>query len=70
MNDSRGVNVLQTAQDLVKEEFNVILRQILLRLDYGCKICLHQLSDNVDLVEALLVHRFQDCLDAEYILMV
>ena len=70
MVNARRVNILETAQDLIKEELDVIVRQRLVRLDDLREVRLHELGHHVNFVEAGSVLRLENSLDTEHILVV
>lgn len=64
------VNVLETAQDLVQEELDVIVRQRLRRLDDLREVRLHQLGHYIYFIEAGSVLRLKNSLDTEDVFVV
>lgn len=63
MKNTSRVNVLQSSQDLVKEELNVIIRQRLVGFNDLGEVRFHKLRDHVNLFEILSALRLQDGLD-------
>ncbi len=58
------VNIFQTAQDLINERLKVRVREVLARANDSCQIALHQLLNQVCLVEVLRrwdVHAVEVC---------
>ena len=53
MQDSTGVNVFQTAKDLIEEKLYVLVAQNLVRLDNLGQIGLHEIRDDVKFCELL-----------------
>ena len=54
------MNILQSTQNLVQEKLYVSVAQRLRRFDNGTEIRLHQLTDDVDIVESIWIQRSQD----------
>ena len=53
MENAARLHILEPAQDLIEEELDVLVTQGLARLDNCSKICLHEVSDNVEFIEGL-----------------
>ena len=53
MKNTARMDVLKPSEDLVEEELDMLVTQGLARLDNCSKICLHEVSDNVEFIEGL-----------------
>ena len=51
MDDVRGVDVLEPAEELVQEVLDVLIRQSLIRIDDAMQIGIHQVHDDVDILK-------------------
>jgi len=51
MDDVRRVDVLESAQDLVEKPADVVIGQLLLRVDNPMEIALHQIQNYIDVLE-------------------
>jgi len=63
------VDVLESAQDLVEEVLDVVVRNWLVRLDDCREVRLHELADHVDVIELLIGGWFQDRFYSNYVLV-
>ena len=70
MDDLCRVQVLDTAQDLIEEYFNMILRQVLWRNNDFVQIRLHQFGDHVDLLKEVYVRRLKNKLKKNFMLCI
>ena len=60
-----AVYVFQATQELVEEELMVLCRQVVVRLDNLVQVRLHELKDDVDVLEPLLLA--DDCAQLELV---
>lgn len=63
------MEVLQTSEYLVEEDLDVVSRQVLWRDDDLVQVALHELRDDVDLLEEVQVGRLEDVERGQHILM-
>ena len=47
------MDVLEAAEDLVEEVLDVLVGEVLLGVDYAVEVSLHELGDDVDIVEVV-----------------
>eukprot|EP00624_Nannochloropsis_granulata_P002549 evm.model.NODE_22846_length_9790_cov_28.229418.1 len=59
MNDLGGMDVLQGTEHLVQEKLHVVLRELLPRVDDPVQIRVHELTDDVHVVEICHWRRLQ-----------
>lgn len=57
------MNVLQSAQELIKKEFVVLVREFLLLSQNGRQVCFHQLLYNINVLELFAGLRKKDSLN-------
>lgn len=63
------MDILEPSQQLIEEELHVVVGQRLIRLNDLCQIRLHELGNNVDLIERLSVLGLQNPLDPQDVLV-
>lgn len=67
MNDVGAVNVLEAAQCLVQEVLEVIVAQRLIGADDLAQVGVHQIGDDVHVLEIILGRRAHDVADLQHL---
>ena len=69
MNDSGRMNIFETSEQLVEEEFVVFFIEGLIRFNDGSQICIHHFRDYVYIFEFLSRFGQNDSVNVDYIFM-